>query len=959
MKLNICILCMATIYNSFCLAAAEPIEPPARIVRSRSPVFQPPESADIVFPFEQARIVICTEKLEWANRIKGYLENDPWLTNLIEQALHVAIVGPIIHIENVIDINNSEQLAPLTLKNCIVIAFGDATRDVFVAELPCLSIIFFDPVIPERYNTHEHQSLPLTPYYKYISNRVYNFYSWHSLEHKWRKIYPANNGSLPAQLNNQYYFKGINILTQVIDRDGYINRDFNFETMDESSFHMILKTIAKTNKYRLQPNLRTIIRNYSTQEIQRQALYPLRKININLPVVTINKPLVLKENPPTLQSEVAFIATKGITKAIFGNFDVYYNYKCQITPELAEQLKPIIENEKALSSYTRQMYTAKGVNVEKELKEYKLVQDNPYMPGKMRNKNESVDTVSTEIKVYRLEHDYIEKRKHDIILPVLQHLCQGAAESINIAIVASGGGSRAMFATYGALKGLNDIGALDATSYICGLSGSTWAISSIFTQANTTNNGAGMSATEAIAAASRISAENAHNFNFLKEAICRAPTHPVSDYPTTLYVKSLLNQPITNTDWYGNSIAEKLLGAGAHVREKNYAPNYLSQQLGTRAQWIVKDFELPQDYVPKLPFPIYTAVTPLYNTPARIFPWFEFTPYQIGAVIGVGHLKTGMFVKTWAFGRVFEAGHSRDFAPEQALDFYLGVFGSAMNCTLSEALAMAPEKAEPLIKGGKYLASWIPGTGNINMEYRPRFAEVFNPMYGMTDEKFEGKFADFSANKTIGLIDAGFAFNLPFPPLNDYKGKRPERKPDIIIFIDASADAKNVNEVDTGQNIKQAWPNGNTLRLVERYARENEVPFPKLPNGNLASRTCSVFEPQHEQQEHSPTVIYLPVAKNKNEINTFATFNGINIMQKVRHDNTVHQLEPTALATINLGDYGTQHTNLSIQEAINLMALMQYNVLRNSDQIKQAICRRARGRAPQPAPAGPVAPAQR
>jgi len=41
-----------------------------------------------------------------------------------------------------------------------------------------------------------------------------------------------------------------------------------------------------------------------------------------------------------------------------------------------------------------------------------------------------------------------------------------------------------------------------------------------------------------------------------------------------------------------------------------------------------------------------------------------------------------MFVKTWAFGRKFENGISTDFAPEQPLEFYLGIFSSAMNSSL-------------------------------------------------------------------------------------------------------------------------------------------------------------------------------------------------------------------------------------------------------------------------------------
>lgn len=43
-----------------------------------------------------------------------------------------------------------------------------------------------------------------------------------------------------------------------------------------------------------------------------------------------------------------------------------------------------------------------------------------------------------------------------------------------IAVVGSGGGTRAMTGLYGSLKGLQRLGLLDAMSYITGVSGSTW-----------------------------------------------------------------------------------------------------------------------------------------------------------------------------------------------------------------------------------------------------------------------------------------------------------------------------------------------------------------------------------------------------------------------------------------------------------------------------------------------------
>ena len=188
----------------------------------------------------------------------------------------------------------------------------------------------------------------------------------------------------------------------------------------------------------------------------------------------------------------------------------------------------------------------------------------------------------------------------------------------------------------------------------------------------------------------------------------------------------MLKQPITNTDYYGNAIARYLLGKGNTVYENNYVPDYLTLQLGEQARWQGKNYELPQAYVPHLPFPIYTAVTPLRNVEPSLFPWFEFTPYQIGTALHAGDNKTGMFVKTWSFGRKFKNGISADYAPEQSLEFFLGIFSSAMNSSLKETLNMliSPTK---LRAAATYLRS-IPGAGYFYPENRWRFSEVLNPM---------------------------------------------------------------------------------------------------------------------------------------------------------------------------------------------------------------------------------------
>lgn len=53
------------------------------------------------------------------------------------------------------------------------------------------------------------------------------------------------------------------------------------------------------------------------------------------------------------------------------------------------------------------------------------------------------------------------------------HHCFGAQVPV-VAVLGSGGGTRAMSSLYGSLAGLQELGLLDTVTYLSGVSGSTW-----------------------------------------------------------------------------------------------------------------------------------------------------------------------------------------------------------------------------------------------------------------------------------------------------------------------------------------------------------------------------------------------------------------------------------------------------------------------------------------------------
>jgi len=944
MKLNSFIILVAGIYQCTSFAAAVPIEPERPLAESR--IVPPPQSYAITFPPRQAKLLVYAENPVMGDNLGAYLQ-DQGIRAQLAHTLNATLTPGVSFINS--EEQFKEEMALKKEPERIFFAAGSNVTYFLLQYLNTLdtpglvnAVILFDPSIPS-----DKDAIQKIPNYANITNRIYNMYNKAS-KGFWRKIFPAKQQALPKLYDNRYYFAGINICVQVINEKGVItDANFNFQAMDKLRFRMLIESIVKANQFRLETDLNAIIQNNTVETARESSLYSLRKItDKDLPIVNIREKMAYEENARTISTYIVYYtgSTLAGTKT---------EYQCNIPRYLTSYFKSVLQREEELSAYVSQIFATKETKLEDVLQGYAMVKQNPYTPAKLAGKEgEIVDQVDTHIAIYRMEKEYIEKRKPKVI-NALQKLCHGEANYINIAIVASGGGSRAMFATYGVLKALQNLGILDATSYVCGLSGSTWALASLFLEANKLSPNVGTK--EALMKASKKSAQRAHDFGFVTEAIIKGALRYVERYPTTVKIKSLLNEPITNTDYYGCAIAQALLGKGNDIYSKDYVPNYLSEQLGEQARWR-KNYHIPASYDPQLPFPIYTAVMPLCNTKSELFPWFEFTPYQIGTVLKIGDHKTGMFVKTWSFGREFTYGRTADNAPEQALDFYLGVFGSAMNSSLREAVEMVSPACPSCIQTGakvaKCIVDWIPGIGYFNPDYRWRFAEVFNPMYKMQEDEF----SHFSVNQKLPLIDAGIAFNLPFPPLNDHGGRRPERKPDVIIFIDASADAADVNDADIySTKMIQAWPDGRALRAVQDYARDHSIAFPQLPKKgeNLAAETYRIFIQQYSKERQEPIVIYIPVTKNIREIKPDATYNGINILKKVIEDNTIDDITPINLKEVDLSKYPTITTGLSAQRAADLMSLMEYNVLFNSERIIDMICRRARNEPLRPAPIAP------
>jgi len=311
------------------------------------------------------------------------------------------------------------------------------------------------------------------------------------------------------------------------------------------------------------------------------------------------------------------------------------------------------------------------------------------------------------------------------------------ADSVpTISIVASGGGFRAMLATIGSLYALEQLGLLDAVTYISSLSGSTWAVGSWFSYGGA------------------VASFKDNLLPFLAPGLLPLTPKEIKYFMDTLLVKWSFDQLVTPVDFYGALVGNRLLKQFGKLRHRTY----LSEQaaLLKEGRW---------------PLPIYTAIRSDFRTQQE---WYEFTPYEIGGA-WLGH-----YVPSWAYGRRFESGQSVDFAPEQSLSAHFGVFGSAFAVTFNRMYAEIEDSIScNIIK--KVIERIMKEIGN----QRLANSCFHNFTYGLSA-------SPIAEHKHIELADAGIDFNLPYPPISQ---ERPERASDIIIFLDSSATIKGIPEL--------------------------------------------------------------------------------------------------------------------------------------------------------------------
>ncbi|KAK9320821.1 acyl transferase/acyl hydrolase/lysophospholipase [Lipomyces orientalis] len=395
-----------------------------------------------------------------------------------------------------------------------------------------------------------------------------------------------------------------------------------------------------------------------------------------------------------------------------------------------------------------------------------------------------------------------------------------------IAITGSGGGYRAMIATCGYISALQETGLFDCTTYLAGVSGSTWLMALFYSLAeyNTTT------------LIDHIKARTGIHIAFLPAAMELLATAPTDKYLLHGIIEKMHYgyTGVSIADIYGVLLSSRLLVPKNEVIVDRDSLKISSQRriVDTGAA----------------PMPIYTAVrheigltgaeqeavdesatqpekTAIQETKKREswFQWFEFTPYEVGCE------EVGAWIPTWSLGRKWRNGASVEApVPELNLTLLLGTFGSAFCATLSHFYKEV-RPALPDIAISQSLDNIINEKDADLKEVHPITpAGIPNYLLGMKSYLPQTCPESMHTAKDISLMDAGLDNNLAMYPL-----LRPEREVDMILAFDCSADLPDVPWLELtagytkkrgilGWPVEAGWPKGEDFERDLKMMEESQ-----------------------------------------------------------------------------------------------------------------------------------------
>uniref|UniRef100_A0A8D2D632 Phospholipase A2 group IVC n=1 Tax=Sciurus vulgaris TaxID=55149 RepID=A0A8D2D632_SCIVU len=415
------------------------------------------------------------------------------------------------------------------------------------------------------------------------------------------------------------------------------------------------------------------------------------------------------------------------------------------------------------------------------------------------------------------ERAAVQKRS-DQVLRALQGLHVQAKQAPVIAVLGSGGGLRAHIAYLGVLSELRRQGLLDAVTYLAGVSGSTWAMSSFYAKDGNTED---------------IEAELKRRFD-QREWDWRRSLEETVRSARTLENYSL-------TDFWAYLVVSK--------QTRELQDSHLSSMKTCVDEGM-------------MPYPIFAAIDndlhAAWQKEKSQKTWFEFTPHH------AGYPALRAYVAATHFGSQFTEGRMVRQEPERDLTFLRGLWGSAL-ASLEEIKKFIWDQLSSLTVEGdagepdhSWMTEVIQNWSQISPEEQEQFLE--HPTFGDyftfllktgiccfkwewgTTHNFLHKHGDIEdlamhSRELLHLVDAGFAINTPYPLVLP-----PVRHVHLILSFDFSA----------GDPFE-------TIRATADYCQQHGIPFPPVGEPELqecsrAPRSCHIL-----RGAGGPVVMHFPL----------------------------------------------------------------------------------------------------
>ncbi|NWV04301.1 PA24E phospholipase, partial [Ptilonorhynchus violaceus] len=400
-----------------------------------------------------------------------------------------------------------------------------------------------------------------------------------------------------------------------------------------------------------------------------------------------------------------------------------------------------------------------------------------------------------------------------------------------VAVMTTGGGSRALTSLLGNLLGLQKLGLLDAISYITGSSGSTWTLSHLYQSTDWSHK------------------DLSRPIGEVRRHMTKCKLSCFSLESLKYYAKEL---KLRKEEGYQISRSLDLALSFINSQKNNHKLSDEQQALSQGQN----------------PLPIYMILNIKEDYSLSEFKeWVEFTPYE------VGFLKYGAFIRAEDFGSEFFMGRLMKKLPESRICFMKGdmVHCKHLNCiimylifnimqTLHILTREEPSPPDRRHELETYLVTpecGIMGIIRRILTERVLVSKFYNFLKGfqLHNEYLQNKnfciwkdtvLENFPNQLTetaefMCLADTAGYIDISYPPL-----MRPERKVDVVLHLNYSSGS-------------QTLP----LEEASKYFQKQGIPFPKIHMSEEEKKNlkeCYIFE--DTETPEAPTVVFFPLVND-------------------------------------------------------------------------------------------------